>query len=586
MIMQCSRKCVLNYPDCTDLFNRIVVLVVSVAAPVLAGAWLFFTASRRSSLFNSVRSRFTQPALSGGRHSEPLPWKMGYVPSRSTSTIVAIYIILNVIFSAVDFHSVMPSAWYSNRNQEMSAFVGNRAGVLSFANMALAILFSARNIPLAYFSGWHPTTFITLHRWAARVAIVQAVVHSIAYTADYALYMQPSMYEDEAKLAYFWWGILATVAMALMAGVSILPIRARAYELFLVLHIGLAILSLVGCWYHIILRFSYNWGYEVWLYLAFAFWSYDRLVRFGRVVFYSFLGGTSHGQLESIPGVDNIVSLKLYPSRHFNAAPGQHTFVYFPLLGRFWENHPFTIAGWGVDRAYENHSSSERSSTDGKATESAIRVTTKPLSQGPLYVDQFYVRCLFRAHSGSTAKLCRSLAQNPTPTVLCEGAYGGHSPVTKAVLKHAERILIVAGGIGITFAAAFAKQFAEEGESQRGTTSMPHCQQLVLAWSMREHGLLEYARRELLPPPGRMGERSLEYRLHVTGTPQDKEAANSASTGRMDIEATLGSVMDKSKKIVVLVCGPGGLADDVRREVVSCSKSGFDVELIEESFAW
>jgi hypothetical protein len=31
-------------------------------------------------------------------------------------------------------------------------------------------------------TGWNQTTFLILHRWSARVATVQAVVHSIVYT--------------------------------------------------------------------------------------------------------------------------------------------------------------------------------------------------------------------------------------------------------------------------------------------------------------------------------------------------------------------------------------------------------------------
>ena len=587
-----------------------VVMIVTVAMSIIAGLWLLLTSSSKSTLFNKVRAYFTLPALLGGRQSEALPWNIGYMPSRSTSTIIFIYILLNVVFNCVRFQSIQPNSWYTSKNQEFAAYVGNRAGVLSFANMALAMLFSARNNPLSYISGWTPTTFITLHRWAARVSIIQAVIHSIAYTADYVSYMDPPMFYDEAKVPYFWWGIIATVAMSLMAGLSILPLRRMAYEVFLVLHIALAILSLVGCWYHIGLRFSKKWGYEVWLYLAFAFWAYDRFLRFARLIFHSFLGGTSHGQVEAIPGVDNIISLKLYPSRAFKAAPGQHTFVYFPSLGRFWENHPFTIASWGVDRVEDSEKvvseraslsskqqskearvttgeeiTSENSSMTGKGPNKEIRITTKSISSTqPLYLEQFYVKCLFRVHSGTTTKLQRRLINNPASTILCEGPYGGHSPAVRSVLRNAEHILVIAGGIGITFAAAYAKQFADETTSTSLAVAklMPSCKRLHLAWTVREQGLLDYARRELLPPAANTGGRALEYTFHVTGTPATKEAG----ARRMDITATLDSMLVKNSKIVVLVCGPGGLADDVRRQIVQANKRGFDVEMLEESFAW
>jgi len=68
---------------------------------------------------------------------------------------------------------------------EMCEYVGNRTGTLSLVNMSISILFAGRNNLLIALTGWSQTTFLTLHRWTARVATVQAVVHSIAYTLAY-----------------------------------------------------------------------------------------------------------------------------------------------------------------------------------------------------------------------------------------------------------------------------------------------------------------------------------------------------------------------------------------------------------------
>lgn len=51
--------------------------------------------------------------------------------------------------------------------------------------MSIAILFAGRNNVLIAITGWSQTTFLTLHRWTARVATLQAVAHSIAYTIQY-----------------------------------------------------------------------------------------------------------------------------------------------------------------------------------------------------------------------------------------------------------------------------------------------------------------------------------------------------------------------------------------------------------------
>lgn len=138
-----------------------------------------------SKLVASLRQHITLPALFRGRRFEPLPAKIGYLPGRLLSICIALYVLLNIIFSAVSFQSFQPNVWFMSSGFELCEYVGNRTGVLSLANMTIAILFSGRNNPLLAITGWSQTTFLTLHRWTARVATLQAVVHSIVYTLAY-----------------------------------------------------------------------------------------------------------------------------------------------------------------------------------------------------------------------------------------------------------------------------------------------------------------------------------------------------------------------------------------------------------------
>lgn len=138
-----------------------------------------------SKLVASLRRHVTLPALFGARRLEPLPENMGYVPGRMLSFSIAVYVILNIIFSAVNFRSFQPNVWFFSSGFELCEYVGNRTGVLSLANMAMSILFAGRNNILLPITGWSQTTFLTLHRWTARVATVQAIVHSIVYTLAY-----------------------------------------------------------------------------------------------------------------------------------------------------------------------------------------------------------------------------------------------------------------------------------------------------------------------------------------------------------------------------------------------------------------
>ena len=138
-----------------------------------------------SSLWSKLRQRLWLPALVGSRHLEPLPGRIGYVPSRMLSINIGLYVILNIIFSSVSFRTFQPNVFFLSWQFEVCEYVGNRTGTLSLVSTAIAFLFAGRNNLLINLTGWSQTTFLTLHRWSARVATVQAIVHSIVYTLAY-----------------------------------------------------------------------------------------------------------------------------------------------------------------------------------------------------------------------------------------------------------------------------------------------------------------------------------------------------------------------------------------------------------------
>jgi hypothetical protein len=61
-------------------------------------------------------------------------------------------------------------------------YVSDRTGIISFANFPIIWLFGMRNNLLLSLTGWDFGTYNNFHRWIARVATLQAVVHSVGYT--------------------------------------------------------------------------------------------------------------------------------------------------------------------------------------------------------------------------------------------------------------------------------------------------------------------------------------------------------------------------------------------------------------------
>jgi hypothetical protein len=147
------------------------------------------------------------------------------------------------------------------------------------------------------------------------------------------------------KLPYWKWGIVGTVFVCAMLVFSLLWMRWLSYEGFLFGHIIMVIFTVVGSWYHLMLRFGKTKTHESWLYAAFAVWAFDRLFRVFRI-----LKNGPHMATVTEVGANHVrVDI---PSIRFSGKPGYHGYVYFPTINPFapWENHPFSVNASAVLR--------------------------------------------------------------------------------------------------------------------------------------------------------------------------------------------------------------------------------------------
>jgi len=346
---------------------------------------------------------------------------------------------------------------------------------------------------------------------------------------------------------------------------SILPLRLHFYETFVLVHIALTILALIGCWYHISLLFAKKWGYEVWLYLAIAFWAWDRFTRLGRLLYYNGIGVRTQATAELLPG-DDLIKLVIVPGRGWRYGAGQHTFLSFPGLGyRPWESHPYSIVGWSTSPTSSIASSTapslqERSSSNEK---NPTDITSHPIHIHSPSDNAKSITFLIRPYNGITETLHRYLvnkSRGPQPIrVWAEGPHG-HA----AKLTNFEHVLLIGGGIGITALLPYAQAFA-------GTRIEK--QTMTLAYTAREPELIATI-QQMLPSDTE----GLEVNLTTTN----------CENSRMDIGAVIRRESAKvgTERLAVVVCGPPGLADEVRREAVAVVGSGKRVHLFEESFSW
>lgn len=284
--------------------------------------------------------------------------------------------------------------------------------------------------------------------------------------------------------------------------------------------------------------------------------------------------GSSTAIVEALPGCEDIMQLSVFPRVPWHFGPGQHSFLYLPELGRFWESHPFSVAGWKS----QEHQAAATASTSGSLSDSTVegekvkdsglvsvatekdsppystakkgggRRATTVSHQTKIQKNRASVQFLIRAHSGMTSNLQRRLfSSSPSScssmeiSVYTEGPYAGHR-ATLQQLFVTETVLCLVGGIGITNALGYVQEYTsanaknldgrkgdestgtgttekkKSGRGGVGTTLMKNTTRFILAWSAREIGLIEHVKKNfLLQEDDDNDVKGMEYSLWCTG---------------------------------------------------------------------
>ncbi|CAK7234522.1 hypothetical protein SBRCBS47491_008977 [Sporothrix bragantina] len=480
---------------------------------------------------------------------------VGTLPSRLQLFFLAGYFATNVAFCLVDiqYHSNFATA---------AAQLRNRSGVLSVVNMVPLFLLAGRNNPLIPLLGMSFDTFNLLHRWFGRIAILEALMHTLCFLIPVAAAKNwGAAFETVFSVRYIMFGFIATVAFLVLGIQAMSPLRHAFYETFKIVHIIVAAVAVMGVWYHLKLK---NLPQIVYLYGVVALWAFDRLARVLRVMYHNVGRGGTRTLVEALPG--NACRVTVTMARPWYFKPGQHAYLYFPSVG-LWQSHPFSVA-W----------SEEAESLDNEKL--AMN------RQDVLAMRKTSMSFVIRGRTGMTAKLFKKAAQSPDgryiTNCLVEGPYGGlhqmHSYGT---------VMLFAGGVGVTQAVPHVRDLVIGYAN--GTVA---ARKIVLVWIIQSPEHLEWIRpwmTEILAMDKRRD--VLRIMLFVSRPRSTKEIHSPSATvqmfpGRPNIDTLLGIEMENQVGTLgVSVCGPGALSDEVRRAVRQRQYQG-TIEFVEEAFSW
>jgi hypothetical protein len=127
-----------------------------------------------------IKKYITISATFSNRCSQPYGWCT--IPPRIQSLTIAAFVLLNIFLCCSSYRLTLGNLYWPEKSAQLLRYVSDRAGIISLANFPLVWLFGMRNDVLMWVTGWGFGTYNAFHRWVARIATLQAVVHSLGYT--------------------------------------------------------------------------------------------------------------------------------------------------------------------------------------------------------------------------------------------------------------------------------------------------------------------------------------------------------------------------------------------------------------------
>jgi predicted ferric reductase len=508
---------------------------------------------------------------------------IGTLPGRSHFMLLFIYSIFTLAWTLT-----LP---YSKPRAEVVAALRGRSGLIAVFNLFPTIVFALRNNPFIAILHVSYDTFQLFHRWAARIFIIEVIVHSISWLDNTrAVGGWQAIHEGLTTGAHapsYSWGLVGTSAAFLILFLAWSPIRHAFYETFLAVHKFLVFLVLLGTLLHLKLD---NLPQTMWLVLIFLIWASEYVMRIGRIIRYNVTRQQRSSRVIVQALSASACRVTFHLPGYWKPRPGTHVHAYLPQFGLL-QSHPFSVAWTEV---FDLNDTDPKLPVHNQDTE-------KPIDYVPNYRSTVSLVC--RARTGFTRQMWEKVRAVEGGAVetwgYVEGFYGGHDN-----LASYGDVVLFAGGIGITHQIMFCKQLVEGYNA--GTVA---CRRVTLVWSVPTKDCLDWVApwmNEILNMPNRRilvdikiyvtrqpvlsRVRGMEGQPHSSGAHLKEISSRSGKVQmraeRCPVDQILTEVIQSRKgAVAVTVCGPGAFADSVRNAVRWRVDKGV-IDFIEEAFTY
>jgi NAD(P)H-flavin reductase len=426
--------------------------------------------------------------------------------------------------------------------------ITKRFGHIAASQFPIHYMLSMRSIgsPLAFIFRSSHEQLNPWHQLSGRIIYFLLLNHAGWYIN---FFIQTGIFYQRLTAPVVIIGLTGFCLITVVATTSLEIVRRRSYRVFYTFHLT------IGLWL-LPLLFFHARPLRLYVSEAIALFLVNKVIQnLDTIQSLAIIAPVPHTSLVTIK-----VSIPASKLPRFEAAPGQHVYLFIPPESRANKSsqaihdflfNPFTV----VDISPTN------------------------------------ITLVLRTLHGPTTKTLETLATLPQPkSIKLEGPYGSSRFFPNFAEKY-DRILLVAGGIGATFILPIYRAIHQQLETESKNSN-----QLTFHWSIRSAEEASWAINDLKKATVLKNDENVK--IYITGSKTDDQLDNiewaeqqikaNESRERPDLREIVDEIFraGKGEKVAVLVCGPEGMARELRAHVGRWVHRGREVWWHDERFGW